>query len=70
MMREYTEDEVEAAMDKPHHPLVIRPWKTQQIKQKKWNTSTLKAGEARFDPKGSKFLSATKAGRKQSKNTA
>jgi hypothetical protein len=41
MMREYTEDEVEAAMDKPHHPLVIRPWKTQQIKQKKWNTPKL-----------------------------
>jgi hypothetical protein len=57
-------------MDKPHHPLVIRPWKTQLIQRKKWNAPTLKAGEARFDPKGSKFHSATKAGGKQSKNTA
>jgi hypothetical protein len=24
-------------MDKPRHPQVIRPWKTQQIKKSKWS---------------------------------
>jgi hypothetical protein len=30
-------------MDKPRHPLVIRPWKTQQTKKNKWNVPTLKS---------------------------
>jgi hypothetical protein len=24
-------------MDKPHHPQVIRPWKTQQTQRNKWS---------------------------------
>jgi len=31
-------------MDKPRHPLVIRPWKTQQTQRNKWNAPSLKAG--------------------------
>ena len=35
--REYTETLGEAAMDKPRHPQVIRPWKTQQTRKSKWS---------------------------------
>lgn len=35
---EYTETLQEVAMDKPRHPQVIRPWKTQQTQKNKWNS--------------------------------
>ena len=35
--REYTETPREVAMDKPRHPQVIRPWKTQQTRKNKWS---------------------------------
>ena len=54
-------------MDKPRHPLVIRPWKTRQTQQQKWSALPLKAEEARFDPKGSKPLSPGKETRKNPK---
>jgi hypothetical protein len=33
-------------MDKPRHPLVIRPWKTQQTQRNKGRAPTVKAGTA------------------------
>jgi hypothetical protein len=35
--REYTETQREIAMDKPRHPQVIRPWKTQQTQKSRWS---------------------------------
>ena len=29
-------------MDKPRHPLVTRPWKTQQAQPPKWNLPSVK----------------------------
>jgi RimJ/RimL family protein N-acetyltransferase len=52
-------------MDKPRHPLVTRPWKTQQTQRNKWNAPPLKAGEGRFDPKGPKIPSSTNAKRER-----
>ena len=57
----------EARMDKPRHPLVIRPWKTRQTQQQKWSARPLKAEEARFDPKRPKPLSPGKETRKNPK---
>lgn len=57
-------------MDKPRHPLVIRPWKTQQTNRNKWNALPLKAGEMQFDPKGPKIPSAKNERRKRSKKPA
>lgn len=39
---EYTETLREVAMDKPRHPQVIRPWKTQQTQKNKWSPPPLR----------------------------
>ena len=37
-------------MDKPRHPLVIRPWKLQRTERNKWKVPLLKASGSRYDP--------------------
>jgi hypothetical protein len=54
--REYTEALWEVAMDKPRHPQVIRPWKTQQTQKNKWNAPPTteprrERGKKSFTPK-------------------
>jgi hypothetical protein len=56
-------------MDRPHHPLVIRPWKTRQTQQQKCGAPPFKAAEARFDPKGPKPFSTGKETRKNPKRS-
>jgi len=34
-------------MDKPRHPLVIRPWKTQPTKRNQWSGSLLGTAQGR-----------------------
>jgi len=55
---------MEAAMDKPRRPLVIRPWKTRKTQRNKWEVLT--EGK-RFDPKGLKMGSSSKIRRAGSK---
>ena len=54
-------------MDKPRHPLITRPWKTQQTQRNKWNAPPLKAGEGQFNPKGPKIPPSTNAKRERSR---
>lgn len=44
-------------MDNPRHPLVTRPWKTQQTQRTKWNLQAVKTGKehGRLDSKGPKI---------------
>ena len=53
-------------MDKPRHPLVIRPWKLQPTERSKWKVPLSKAGGSRFDPKPSQ-KSSGKPPRERSK---
>jgi len=48
-----------AAMDKPRHPIVVRPWKTQQTQSTKWNLPMVKTEKERRRP-DSKVLTAKK----------
>ena len=53
---EYTETLREVAMDKPRHPQVIRPWKTQQTQKGRWSARPTmepprESGKKHFTPK-------------------
>ena len=54
-------------MDRPRHPLVIRPWKTRQTQQKNWSVTPPKAGEAQQGSKEPKAYSQEKESRKHRK---
>ena len=40
-------------MDKPRHPLVIRPWKLGPTERNKWKVPLLKTSTTHFEPKPS-----------------
>jgi hypothetical protein len=59
-------------MDKPRHPLVVRPWKTQQTQRNKWNAAPLRIEKESGQPdwKGVKIFSSPKTTGKRSKKPA
>lgn len=57
-------------MDKPRHPLVIRPWKTQQTQRNKWIAPPLKTEFGRFDFKNPKNTNSAKSGGENAKKHA
>jgi hypothetical protein len=57
-------------MDKPHHPLVIRPWKTQQTQRTKWIAPPVKTEIGRFDFRNPKDRNSANSGRENSKKHA
>jgi hypothetical protein len=58
-------------MDKPRHPLVIRPWKIQQTQRTKYNLPPIKTGKehGRVDSKPPKILYSEKTRKQGSKKT-
>ena len=59
------------AMDKPRHPIVTRPWKTQQTQSTRWNLPPLKTekGRGRPDSKGPGVVTSKKNRRRASGKT-
>jgi len=57
-------------MDKPRHPLVIRPWKIQRTQRNRWIAPPLKTEIDRFDFKNPKNTTSAKSGRENSKKHA
>ncbi len=56
-------------MDKPHHPIVIQPWKIRQTQRTKGNVPRVKMGKehGRLVPKAPKILTSKKTGKQGSK---
>jgi hypothetical protein len=61
--REYTETLQEVAMDKPRHPQVIRPWKTQRTHKNKWSPPPTREPQRERGKKRGKYAQETYGGR-------
>ena len=57
-------------MDKPRHPQVIQPWKTQQTQRTKWIAPPVKTEIGRFEFMNPKNTNSVKSGRENSKKHA